>query len=169
MSAARISRAFDLLLKLGGALAGAVVVVVMLVVCLKVFLRYGLGQGLIGVDQLSGTMLLYITFLGAAWVLSREEHVTIDIVIGRASPRVQRILMVVNSLVCALVCLLVAVYGTMEALYSWKRGFLVAAEIEFPRAYNLMIIPIGCFLLWVQFMRRAWLAYHSSSPPKPNL
>ena len=114
---------------------------------------------LIGIDQISGTMLLWITFLGAAWVLRREEHITIDLVFSNISPEAQRWLGVVNSIICALVCLVLTVYGLTEVITSWQRGIRIPAEIEMPRYLNLMVIPLGTFFLWLQFMRRALLCF----------
>lgn len=153
------SRLFDVLLSIGAALSGALTVGIMLIVCLKVFFRYVLGYGWMGVDQVSGIMLLYITFLGAAWVLSREEHVTIDIVLTLLPQSVQRVLIIINSIVCAAVCLLVAVYAGLEVYGSLSRGVLVAAELVVPRAVYLAVIPVGFLFLGIQFIRRASHAY----------
>ena len=86
----RAIRAFDLIVDGGAILAAVLMVAVMLTTTVKVVFRYGLREGLIGIDQISGTMLLYITFLGAAWVLRREEHVTLDLVVGRIAPQARR-------------------------------------------------------------------------------
>ena len=142
-------------MNIGGALSGGLLVVVMLLTSIKVIFRYVLREGLLGVDQISGTLLLYITFLGAAWVLRREEHVTIDLLVTRLSPKVQRWMNVFNSILGALICLILTIYGTLEVIYSWQRGILIPAEIEIPRVINLAVIPLGSFFLWIQFMRRA--------------
>lgn len=152
---ADLVRLFDLILKAGGGLAGLLMVAIMLMVCAKVVMRYVLGLGWVGVDQISGSMLLYITFLGAGWVLLREKHVAIDILTGRLSEQSQRRLTTITSIVCALLCLLLFAYGANEVVYSWKRGFRVAAELEIPRAFNLFVIPLGSLLLCFQFLRRA--------------
>ena len=149
------TQVFDSILNTGGALAGGLMITVMLLTCVKVFFRYVLREGLLGVDQISGTLLLYITFLGGAWVLRREEHVTIDLLVTRLSPKIQRWLNIVNSIIGALICLILTLYGTMEVVYSWQRGILIPAEIEIPRVVNLAVIPLGSFFLWLQFIRRA--------------
>lgn len=164
----KIVRLFDSVLDLGAALAGALLVAVMLLTSIKVFFRYGLREGLIGVDQISGTLLVYIAFLGAAWVLRREEHVTIDILLSRLGPKPRRWLMCANSVIGALICLVVAVYGAMESATSWQRGILIPAEIEIPRVINLGVIPLGAFLLCVQFMRRARRALGGTGTVNPE-
>ena len=155
----KIIRIFDWLLDAGAALSGALLVAVMLLTSVKVFFRYGLREGLLGVDQISGTLLVYIAFLGAAWVLRREEHVTIDLLVTRLRPKTRGRLTCVNSVVGALICLVVTFYGTVEAVTSWQRGILIPAEIEIPRVINLGVIPLGTFLLSLQFMRRARRAF----------
>ena len=150
---------FDTILNIGGALAGGLLVAVMLMVCIKVFFRYVLGEGLIGIDQITGTLLIYITFFGAAWVLRREEHVTIDFLVARLDPVLRRRLNVLTSVICAAICLILTVYGTVEVISSWQRGILIPAEIEMPRAINLAVIPLGALMLFIQFIRRALFFY----------
>jgi TRAP-type C4-dicarboxylate transport system permease small subunit len=137
-------------------LAGVLVLAVMLLTSVKVVFRYVLRQGLIGVDQISGLLLLYIAFLGAAWVLRRDGHVAIDLLVGRLAPRARRRLDAVTSLVGAGICLVLAWYGTVEVVDSWRRGILIPAEIEIPRVVNLVVIPLGSLVLGLEFVRRAF-------------
>ena len=151
-------RVFDLIVNTGAVLAAVLLIAIMLATTIKIVFRYGLDEGLLGVDQLSGTMLLYITFLGAAWVLRREEHVTIDVLLGALRPQTQRSLRLLCSMLGALICFCLVVFGTIEVLTSIQKGIRIPAEIEIPRAINLVIIPLGCLFLGLQFVRRAWLS-----------
>ena len=163
----RAVRIFDLIVDGGAILAAVLMVGVMLTTTVKVVFRYGLREGLIGIDQISGTMLLYITFLGAAWVLRREEHVTLDLLIGRIAPEVRRQFLIWGSIAGAAVCLAVSGFGTFETVTSWQRGIRIPAELEIPRAVNLVAIPVGCLFLALQFARRAWRHWRrmASAPP----
>jgi TRAP-type C4-dicarboxylate transport system permease small subunit len=164
--AALVARVFDRVIDAGAVLAALLLVVVMLATTVKVVYRYGLHQSLIGVDQLSGTMLLYIAFLGAAWVLRRDEHVTIDLLLGQVSARARRMLLLASALIGAAVCLALAAFGALEVVSSLQRGIRIPAEIEMPRAVNLVVIPIGFLLLGLQFLRRALhLRKHDAPPP----
>ena len=163
----RAVRAFDLIVDGGAILAAVLMVGVMLTTTVKVVFRYGLREGLIGIDQISGTMLLYITFLGAAWVLRREEHVTLDLLVGRIAPEVRRQFLIWGSIAGAAVCLTVSGFGTLETVTSWQRGIRIPAELEIPRAVNLVAIPVGCLFLALQFVRRAWRHWRriATAPP----
>jgi C4-dicarboxylate transporter DctQ subunit len=158
------ARIFDGVLDFGAILAATLLLAVMLATTIKVIFRYGLHEGLIGIDQISGSLLLYITFLGAAWVLRREEHVTIDLLVTGRSPKTRRRLHVIASITGALVCLTLTVFGTLEVVGSWQRGILIPAELEIPRAINLAVIPLGSALLCLQFVRRARRTPHHGGP-----
>lgn len=151
-------RVFDLVINAGAALAAILLIAIMLATTIKVVFRYGLHEGLLGIDQISGTMLLYITFFGAAWVLRREEHVTIDLLVGSLQPQTQRGLRVLCSLLGAVICFCLVAFGTTEVVTSLQKGIRIPAEIEIPRAINLVVIPLGCLFLGLQFLRRAWLS-----------
>lgn len=143
----------DTIINAAAAIAGVLVVIVMLLVCGKVFSRYFFGVGIVGLDQISGMLLTYVTFLAAPWVLRRQEHVTIDLLLTAMGKKSRLYVELVAIGLGALVCLIVTYFGVMETYGSWRRGVLVAAEIEIPRVYTLAIIPIGCGLLFVQFLR----------------
>lgn len=161
------ARAFDLIIDAGAVLAAALLVVIMLATTIKVVYRYGLQQSLIGVDQLSGTLLLYIAFLGAAWVLRRDEHVTVDLLLGQVTLRARRMLLLAAAVIGAAVCLALAALGTVEVVTSLQRGIRIPAEIEMPRAVNLVVIPIGFLLLGLQFLRRAFHLRRHDAPAPP--
>ncbi|MCC6609512.1 MAG: TRAP transporter small permease [Burkholderiales bacterium] len=166
-SGALAARVFDRVIDAGAALAALLLVVIMLATTVKVVFRYGLHQSLIGVDQISGTLLLYVAFLGAAWVLRRDEHVIIDLLLGQVGSRTRRYLLLASALIGAAVCLVLAAFGTWEVITSLQRGIRIPAEIEMPRAVNLVVIPLGFLLLGLQFLRRAVRLRRNDAPPSP--
>ena len=160
-------RVFDRIIDAGAVLAAVLLIAVMLATTVKVIFRYGLHKSLIGVDQISGMLLLYIAFLGAAWVLRRDEHVTIDLLLGHVGRRTRWVLTVASSLIGAAVCTVVAVFGTLEVIGSIQAGINIPAEIEMPRAVNLIVIPIGFLFLGLQFLRRALDILRRGEAPLP--
>ena len=163
-------RVFDRIIDVGAVLAATLLIAIMLATTIKIFFRYGLRQSLIGMDQISGMLLLYVAFLGAAWVLRRDEHVTIDLLLAHVGRRTRWYLMVACSLIGVAVCLVVTVFGAVEVISSLQRGIRIPAEIEMPRAVNLWVIPIGFLFLTLQFVRRAVdsIKGHEAPPPPPT-
>jgi TRAP-type C4-dicarboxylate transport system permease small subunit len=154
-----LGRAFDLLLNALAVVAGGLLVALMLATVVKVGMRVALNHGILGIDQISGTLMVYITFLGAAWVLRNEGHVMVDILTTVLPGRAERIVGIVGSLVSAAGCFVVAYFSLLTVVLSIHRGVVVAAEIEMPRAVNLIVIPLGCLLLGIEFIRRARRIY----------
>lgn len=151
-------RLFTALVKIMAVLAGLLLLAIMLATVFKVGLRGIAGEGIIGIDQLSGTAMVYMTFLGGAWVLRNNGHVTLDLVLTGASVPLRRTLIVINSLIGAATCFAVSYYGFHTLQLSIARGVMVASELEIPRAVGILPIPLGAFLLGIEFLRRALVA-----------
>jgi len=164
-----LGRVFDRIVDVMAVLASIILVLMMLATVLKITLRAGFNHGMLGVDQLSGVMMVYMTFLGAAWVLRNEGHVMVDLVTSTVGPRTRRMLNIIASLIGALVCFVMTYYAINAIGLSLKRGVVVAAELEIPRAINLAPIPLGCLLLGIEFLRRARRFQAGADLPHPEL
>ncbi|PVH28844.1 TRAP transporter small permease [Pararhodobacter oceanensis] len=138
--------------------AGLLLVAIMMATVFKVGLRAIAGRGIIGIDQLSGMAMIYMTFLGAVWVLRHNGHVTVDLLLGAVRNPTKRGLIVLNSLVGAGVCFALCYYGFSALHTTYMRGTMVVQELEIPRAIGLIPIPIGAGLLGIEFLRRAVVA-----------
>ena len=93
-------------------LACVLLVFVMLSVNAEVVMRYFMRTPLVWVVEVSETLLLFITFLGAAWVLKKEGHIFLDVGLNLFKPRQQAALNTFTSIFGAVVCLLIFWYGT---------------------------------------------------------
>jgi C4-dicarboxylate transporter, DctQ subunit len=82
-----ISAIFDRILDITFVLVSVLIFFIMLFVSLEIVSRVILGKSIYGVVDLTEIALLWITFLGAAWVLKRDKHVKIEVIIGRFSTR----------------------------------------------------------------------------------
>lgn len=150
-----LEKLFTWIVNFFAAIAGLLLVGMMLATVIKVGMRGLFGQGIIGVDQLSGNAMVYMTFLGAVWVLRNNAHVTVDLVLSQVRTTLKRKLIVLNSLIGAAVCFAIAYYGVIAVETSIARGVMVVQAIEIPRAFGLLPIPLGTFLLGIEFLRRA--------------
>ena len=151
----RANNVIDTVINVFAVMAGIGVVFIMLAIGAEVFMRYFLNRPLIWVVEVTGLALLYVTFLVGAWVLKRERHVRIDIMLNRLSPATQAILNTATSIVCALIFLVVTGYGTLVTWEHFQAGYYTPTTMEIPYAYALVIIPVGSLLLFIQFLRRA--------------
>jgi len=146
---------FDTVLDALAILAGALLYFLMISIFFDVTLRFFFGRPLGWAVEFSEYTMLYIVFLGTAWVLRQEGHVAVDVVTSRLSPKIQTYLNIITSILGAIICLIITGYGVVSTLSSFQRGLTIGAMPEYPKWLLLGIIPLGSLVLAVQFARRA--------------
>jgi len=147
---------FDLTVDILGVCAVILILFVMFSVTFEVIMRYFLKRPTIWVVELTSYSLLYIAFLGAAWVLKIEGHVKIDLVLNHLSPKASAFLNSITSMICALTCLVIFWYSGKTTLDALQTNYLSATELETPKWIILSVIPVCSIILAVQFMRRSY-------------
>ena len=152
----KLSHVFDSTITIMARLGDVILMFLMLSVCADVILRYFFNRPQAWVAEISEYLLLYITFLGAAWVLKNEGHVVVDVLIAQVSPKTRAVFGVISSVIGAFVFLVVFWFGTLETLDLFKRGVHNPSVLEFPKAPLVAIIPFGSFFFMIQFLRRAF-------------
>lgn len=151
----KLKRNFESIEGSAAFLASVLYVFIMLAVSLGVVMRYVFKAPLIWVQEITSYSLLYLTFLGAGWLLRREGHVCMDFVIAGFRPKVQDIIEGITSLFTAAMFLIITFYGIIVTVEHFKEGqYDSISVLKIPDAYYLAVVPIGCFLLFVRSMIR---------------
>lgn len=146
--------AFDHVINFLAYFAGALVIFIMLSISGEVISRHVLNHPIVWTVQFSEYSLLYIAFLGAPWLLKKEGHPTLDILVNLLNPRARALVNGTMSIVGAVICLFVACFSALTTLRLFQTGASDPAIIEIPKGPLVIIIPIGSFLLSIQFLRR---------------
>ena len=152
----KVWSAFDFTLNLFALLAILIIIFVLVTVCLGVFMRYFLNNPLGWVVQTSQYSLVFVTFLSAAWVLKREKHVTMDLLTNWLSPEKKAMFGMITSVIGATVCLVITFYSTLVTLDHFQRKIYDMQVIEVPLGPLFAVITLGCFTLFIQFLRRVF-------------
>jgi TRAP-type C4-dicarboxylate transport system permease small subunit len=137
-------------------IAGLLLMFMMFSICYEVVLRYFLFSPLTWVTEISEYILLYATFLGAPWVLKKDAHVKVDIVIARLGFKARKIVNLVTSLISIAVCLVLVWFGTQMSVDLFQRGIPVIKSLSVPKFLLVGIIPLGGVFLAIQFIRRIY-------------
>jgi TRAP-type C4-dicarboxylate transport system permease small subunit len=149
-----MGRAYRRTLEGAAAIAALILGAMAVAVTVDVLARnVGLGT-LPWVLEVSEYCLPLATFLVAPWLLHRNEHVRLDILL-RALPRARaRALDVAANLVGLAISAVLVVYGVRTALDSARQGSMVLKSVVFPEWW--LFVPVAvCFgLLAVEFVRR---------------
>ena len=152
----KVKSIFDRTNSLLAILASVLLAFIALSLCYDITMRYLLGRTLPWLFEVSEYSLLWITFLGAAWLLRREGHVKMDLILNRLKPRTQAIVNIITSIVSALVCLLITWYSAKVTWHFFQTGSFLLSYLEAPKWPIMIIIPVGSFLLFIQFLRRTY-------------
>lgn len=152
----QLEKIFDAVLGGLASFSGILLVLIMLSVTMDVIMRYFLNRPQFWVGELAEYALLYITFTGTAWVLKRNSHVKIDILNAFLSPKHIIILGFVANIIGILVCAVLTYYGTKVTWDHFERGIYNPTLMEFPKGPLLMVIPVGTFMLLIQFIRKTF-------------
>ena len=149
-------RLFDRLLDILVVLAIIILVFGWLSVCFEVFMRYFVGKPQIWVIEIVEYILLYTCFLGAAWLLREDGHVKVDVLLNLLNPGNQALLNAITSGLAAILWLLLTWYTGGSTVKAFKMGLYTPTILEIPKAPLYAVMPIGSFLLFVQFSRRTF-------------
>lgn len=152
---------FDKILDVLAWISGSMALFMGVAVSYSVVMRYVVNQPPIWVVQISEYLLLWMTFLGAPWLLRERGHVSIDIVINFLGRKAQRVLGIITSAIGAAVCLLIVWFGTETTWSCLQAKVMEAKVIYIPKAPCISIIAFAGMLLGIQFVRNIFRGLRS--------
>jgi TRAP-type C4-dicarboxylate transport system permease small subunit len=100
--------------------------------------------------------MLYVTFLGAAWLLKEEGHVRVDILLVLLKPKSGALLNSITSILGVIACSVLAFYGTWSTWLHYQKVLYTFTAMELLKWPFLIVIPFGSLLLLIQFVRSAY-------------
>ena len=99
--------------------------------------------------EVSEYVLPLATFLVAPWLLYRNEHVRLDMLVN-LWPR----LGYVTNVVGLAVCVVLVIYGVRTIANSASQGAMIFKSVVFPEWWLYVPVPICFALLTIEFVRR---------------
>lgn len=141
-------------------IASGLYVFILVSITAGVIWRYFLHKPLDWVSDLADFSLVYFVFLGSVWLQKKDRHVKLNIIIDRVSRRVQNVLSIVISAVCAIMFLLYAYYGFWITQKHFISGsYTVGSTLEIHDAFWIGIIPVAFFMIALLMIRTVWLYF----------
>jgi TRAP-type C4-dicarboxylate transport system permease small subunit len=133
-------------------LSGVFIVFATVSVCLNVLFRYFLNRPMQWVIEFSEYSLLFMTYLGTAWVLREGGHVRMDMFVNRLGLRGQALVNSITYFVGGLMCGSLTYYSAYNAWSKFETGIRFESMLRFPMGPIFAVVPIGFFLLFIQFL-----------------
>jgi TRAP-type C4-dicarboxylate transport system permease small subunit len=148
-----MTKVLDRMFEFLAGVVGLILVFMTLTIGYAIFARAVGLPGPLWIVQFNEYAMLFATFLGAAWLLSKKKHVSVELVVSRFSRRTQRIFDLIHSLLGLGLCAVLCWYGTLTTIENFQRKVIHVQAVDVPMAYLLFVIPLGFFLLVLQFVR----------------
>ncbi len=148
-----LTKAYDAFVNAMALISGATLVWLMVSVVTSVLMR-NLGLQPFAWLFTSGEYgLLYMTMLGAPWLVRERGHVHIELVTSALPESPRRVLSRLVALLCVLVCVLLAWKGVELFLKNIVRGDYDTRAYYYPRWLLTIAFPISFGLMAVEFSR----------------
>lgn len=149
----KVSNIFDRTCDLAAILAAVLLMLIFVLVNSEVITRSITAHSIVWVIEICEFCLFFITFLGTAWLLRRDGHVKIDLVVSQLNPRHQALVKTITSIISTISCLVVTWYSAKVTWACFQTGFPLGTGLMPPAFIILSVMPVGSFLLSIQFLR----------------
>lgn len=156
-----LADALDALIERIGRLTGWCALAIVLVMAFNVLLRYLFRTGSVAMQELEWHLMAPICMLGLSYAILEDGHVQVDILYGRFSNRVKRIIDFVAALLVVLVVAILLKLSVPYVLQSYAIGERSPDPGGLSHRWLLKaMLPAGFLLLLVQSVAallRAWV------------
>jgi TRAP-type transport system small permease protein len=150
----RLSAAFGRVLDALAVAAALILFAMVAIVTADVVLRNSVGAGIAWANEVSEYALYVMTLLTAPWLLRRGQHVRLDIVLTLVPARVAWLMEAMGDMLGFAVSVVLARYGLVMTLDSWRLGAITIKNLVFPEWWLLALLPATFALLAVEFVFR---------------
>lgn len=156
----KLSKLFDTVLTVFSYIGIFLILGAFLIVSIDVIVRHFFNKSIYWVFEFTEYIMAVFAFLSAAWVLKKDGHVCLDFVLNMLPPRIQAIINIITSIFGFVISTLIAWFGAINVNFHFVKGTVTMDKAVIMPYWILMIfVPLGFFLLMIQFLRRAYKYY----------
>jgi C4-dicarboxylate transporter DctQ subunit len=125
-----------------------------LLINFDLFMRFAFRAPIAGLTEVTEIFLLYMTFLGTAWLYKDDDHVVVDILLYNlvSNSISKKIMILLNHIFVGIISLLLVYYGFLTTFDHFMRSAYNPTVLETPVALVIAIIPIGSFILLLEVL-----------------
>ena len=118
--------------------------------------------------DLSEYSLVWMTFLAAPWILLRDGHVRVEILVDSMGRRKQRAIGAAVSVIGLIVCAILAWRTGIAAVEYAQNDVRMGRIWNIPRIYPYVVVPFGSAALTLAFLARL-MTYLGERDPEAAL
>lgn len=148
-----LTKTYTALLYAMAFIAGATLVWLMISTILSVLMRNLGMQPFAWLFTSAEYGILYMTMLGAPWLVREKGHVHIELVTSALPEAPRRIVSRIIALACVLVCVILAWKGVELFLKNIERGDYDTRAYYYPRWLLTVAFPLSFGIMAIEFSR----------------
>jgi len=126
------------------------ILIIMGLLLFEITVRYVFNAPTIWAHEASSYFFGAYSVLAGAYILSKRQHVTVDVIYGRLSPRTRAVLDLVTSIMFFAFVGTLLVYGAQVALHSIELRETSFSPWHPPMYPIKCMLPLGAFLILLQ-------------------
>lgn len=140
----KIKKQVDLVLEI---VVSSLMVILVLTVLWQVISRFIVGHPSPYTDELAGFLLIWVGLLGAAYATGQKQHLAINLLQPKLSPKNQIRLQVIINILIAVFAITVMVVGGSNLSYITLYLEQISAAIQIPVGIVYLVIPLSGLLI----------------------
>lgn len=118
-----------------------------------IILRYFFGGGFPWAEELVRFMFIWITFIGVAICVRRDNNISIDVIYNFLGKKGKTILYTILTALTIILVGILGKYGFDFAVITMERR-QISSALSLPMHYVYLAIPIGCTLMFIHCVNR---------------
>jgi len=159
----KLAHFFDGIINILAFVAGCLAIGLMLLTCYMVIMRYIFRQPPGWIIEISEYMLVYLTFLGTAWLLRENGHPRVDIIYTSLPSLLKKGVDIFISTIGSASCFILSGLSAWVTWDNYQREICFSQTLSIPKWIILGVIPLGSLLLALQFLRKAQEAFQKTT------
>lgn len=148
----KLRRVFSRLNLICAVTGAALLFMIASIICFEVTVRAMGGSSQLWVIEVSEYALLFITFLGAPYLLEKNMHVVLDLLYDNLTGRRRLALQIVNAGMGFAICAVLTVVGISVVIEQYGLGVRQVTVMRPLSWWITTALPIGMGLMSVQFL-----------------
>ena len=145
------------------------ILVQMFYVSINVAGRYLFNRPAAGAMEASGEAMIYIVYLGLAYIQLTDSHIRIDFIFSRISTKTRNGIDIIACLLGIIFFGFIVWFSFQAALHSLKIREVVWGSVEFPVYPQRFIISLGSLMMMIQLtLDLIQAVLHLKKPVEPE-
>lgn len=130
--------------------SGVVLLAMTFVLFANIVARNFLGYSYVGGDTLGSWLMVWLTFIGAAFIVPTHGHVAVDLLLRAAGVRLMRFVVVVTAIVGIVTSVIMAYFGIQLTKFIFSSGE-VEPTLGVSPGYLYLPVAIGMVLMFINY------------------